>query len=239
MDSNTNEQDLSQAEIQLDEPHFDEATLLSARPVVPLEVVEAKSRSINRLLVGSAILLALLVGVLGATFIYKSRWRAQTTRATATENAPAQSELSVEGGIAGVESQEFEQIVEPEEPRIVVESQGTETAASNQKPNERPVVKNARAKLPPVISRQPSPERQVNRPRDDEADYGALEEDIARQRDLDKEIRRAERREERRAERREERRPRRVEKEAKHQGEDRSTDDLLRIREIFEGRPRP
>jgi hypothetical protein len=239
MDSYTNEQEPSQAEIQLDEPHFDETTLLSARPVVPLEVVEAKSRSINRLLIGSAIVLALLVGVLGATFIYKSRGGTQTTRATASENTPAQSGLVVEAGIVGGESQEIEQIAESEEPTIAAESEETEPAVSNQKPNERPVIKNARATSPPVISRQPRPERQVNRPGDDEADYGTLEEDIVRQRELDKEIRRAERREERRAQRREERRPRRVEKEAKHQGGDSAADDLLRIREIFEGRPRP
>lgn len=243
MDLYTNEQEPSQAEIQLDEPHFDETTLLSARPVVPLEVVEAKSRSINRLLVGSAIVLALLVGVLGATFIYKSRGGTQTTRATASENTPAQSGLAVEAGIVGVESQEIEQIAASEEPTIAAESEEAEPAVSNQKPNERPVIKNARATSPPVISRQPRPERQVNRTGDDETDYGTLEEDIVRQRELDKEIRRAERRaerrEERRAERREERRPRRVEKEAKHQGGDSAADDLLRIREIFEGRPRP
>ncbi len=246
MESNTNEQDPSPAEIELDEPHFDEATLLTARPVVPLEVVEAKSRSLNRVLIGSAIVVALFIGVFAASFIYRSRGVTPKTSAAATEDAPAQSELAVEGGVAAVESPEIEPVAELQEP--VVEPEETEPVASDRKqPNERPAVKNAPANSSPVISRRPPPARQVNRPANDEADYGALEEDIARQRELDKEIRRAERREERRAlrreerrsEMREERRPRRVEKEAKHQGGDRPTDDLSRIREIFEGRPKP
>ena len=56
--------------VGLDEPHFDdEATLLSAQPVVPLAVVKRHSR-INRLLFAAAIFVAMLAGVVSARLIY-------------------------------------------------------------------------------------------------------------------------------------------------------------------------
>lgn len=235
MESNTTEQDLSRAELLLDEPHFDEeATLLSARPVVPLEVVEAKSRSGRRWALAIAVGVALLIGAFGSTVIYRLRGVQQTTSVTGLNDPSSQNQPSIGSGVAAVESHEpVTQIPKPED--------------------EHPVVENTPATQPPLISREPLPRaarKSIKSRTEDEGQDEALEEDIAEQRAFDKEIRRAERREERRAERREERRaergeerrPRRVEKEAKHQSGDqdvRSTDDLLRIREIFEGRPKP
>ena len=58
----------------LTEPHFDEeATMLSARPVVPLEEIRAETNSRRRLAFGLSILVALVIGALGATLIYKHR----------------------------------------------------------------------------------------------------------------------------------------------------------------------
>jgi len=73
MDSNiTNQQDLS-GDLLLSEPHFDEeATLLSARPVVPLEEIQTERRFARRLGFGIAIISALILGALGAKFINRS-----------------------------------------------------------------------------------------------------------------------------------------------------------------------
>ena len=54
-------------------PHFDEeATLLSARPVVPLHQVIAENRSKRRLILVSAIVAAVLVGAIGASILLRS-----------------------------------------------------------------------------------------------------------------------------------------------------------------------
>jgi len=229
---NKTEQDLSGDEILLEEPHFDEeSTILSARPVVPLQVVEAKSRSLRRILIGSALVVALLIGAFAASFVYRLRSGQPASDVVATEDSPAQSQVVLESGVAALEPPDPEPVVEPEEPEP--------TVLDKKQRDEPAVVMNVRAKSSPSISREPAPRvpRTAIRSRRDEP----IEEDLASRRELNQEIRRAERREERRQERREERRARRVE-EANHQGRDRdsrSTDDLSRIREIFEGRPRP
>jgi len=59
-------------DLPLSEPHFDEeATLLSAQPVVALTDIEAKSRTRKRLAFGVAMFFSIIAGALGATFIYK------------------------------------------------------------------------------------------------------------------------------------------------------------------------
>jgi type IV secretory pathway VirB10-like protein len=236
MEVSKTEEDLSRDEILLEEPHFDEeSTILSARPVVPLEVVEAKSRSLRRILIGSAIVVALLIGVFAASFVYKLRNQQQASSATATDDSYPQSQPSLESGIAAIESHD---------PEPVVESQAPEpTALDKKQPDERTVFKNIPATSRPLILREPPPRNARNgmKSRKQEEAQDQPLEYSADQRVLDQELRRAERREERREDRREERRARRVEA-AKHQGTDRdsrATDDLSRIREIFEGRPKP
>ena len=52
-------------------PHFDEeATLQSARPVVPLHEVKAQGRSRRRWLLGGALALAATLGAVTASLIY-------------------------------------------------------------------------------------------------------------------------------------------------------------------------
>jgi hypothetical protein len=73
MDSNIARQQDFSDNLSLTEPHFaEEATLLSARPVVPLEEIKAGQRRGSRLIFGLAIIAALILGALGAKFIYRS-----------------------------------------------------------------------------------------------------------------------------------------------------------------------
>ncbi len=73
MKANINNSDYLDNELSLAEPHFDdEATLLMARPVVPLERVKAAQKRRGRAF-GLAIATSLLVGFLGATAVYRLR----------------------------------------------------------------------------------------------------------------------------------------------------------------------
>src|SRR5882724_7342546 len=87
MESNIKNQRSSGADLHLAEPHFDEeATLLSARPVVPLCEVR-ETRSGRRLALGLAMAISVMAGALGATLIYKQSGQKQATGIveTATE----------------------------------------------------------------------------------------------------------------------------------------------------------
>jgi hypothetical protein len=58
---------------ELDEPHFDdERTLLSAKPVVPLDKVQSESR-MKALILTATITVAVVLGTLGARFVYYRR----------------------------------------------------------------------------------------------------------------------------------------------------------------------
>ncbi|MEP6818534.1 MAG: hypothetical protein ABJA18_03300 [bacterium] len=85
MQSNITDQQYFNDDLPLSEPHFDEeATLLSARPVVPLREIKAEGRSGKRLVFGVAMLGSLTVGVLGATLIYKRQGQEQATAIVST-----------------------------------------------------------------------------------------------------------------------------------------------------------
>jgi hypothetical protein len=72
MDPNITNETYFDDDLPLSEPHFDEeATLLSAQPVVALTDIEAKSRVRKRLAFGVAMFFSIIAGALGATFIYK------------------------------------------------------------------------------------------------------------------------------------------------------------------------
>jgi hypothetical protein len=73
-------------ELDLNEPHFDEeATVLSARPVVPLKEIKTRENSRKRLAFGAAMLFSVMVGALGATLIYRQRGQKQLPVAVETE----------------------------------------------------------------------------------------------------------------------------------------------------------
>ena len=88
----------------LSEPHFDEeATVLSAKPVVPLSQVKANRKNLNGFALAATIVAGLFVGAFGAGFIYSKR------------------QVSVEPQI--------EVAVEPKETEAVAESIDTEEQA--------------------------------------------------------------------------------------------------------------
>jgi hypothetical protein len=103
MDSNIASQQDFNDNLPLAEPHFEEeATLLSARPVVPLEGIEDGRRLGRRLVFGLAIIASLILGALGAKFIYRSGEEAAVVTDAARGGAasidePAQPPSIVEG----------------------------------------------------------------------------------------------------------------------------------------------
>jgi hypothetical protein len=192
----------SEQEMTPAEPHFDEeATLLSAQPVVPLEKIAAERRLRKSLVFGAVILFSLIVGGLGGALIFKQGQKQST--ALLDKAVPGADGVATDEAVAA-----------PAVPETVAEA-GTGTLPDSAGvPAES---KSAPARLPRIES----PRVVTNEKR------------LPSQVD-DWESRRAERIEERRLRRRSERE---AQKEARRH-RDRS-DDVLRIREIFEGSRRP
>ena len=202
-------------ELDLNEPHFDEeATVLSAKPVVPLEEIKTRETSKKRLVLGAAMLFAVLVGAVGGVFVYKQRSENETNATALTANPevegsagavaePATAEHSVaEAGSGAV----------PEvQPREVTKSRPQTTV-----PNSVPVV--------------PAPEKTNKRVKHAERD----DEIIADRDDDERELRRQQRMEARQMRRRGEWVDMREGRRRRN-----NSDDLLRIRDIFEGPRRP
>lgn len=213
----------------LSEPHFDdEATLLSARPVVPLHEVKAAERSRRRLTFGLTLVAAIVVGAFGATLIYRQRGQspAAATVDTAAPNAevlPSHRNAPAAGGgtteaspPASSASANLNDVPKPEPGDI-------EAAAATR--SRKPTISIAQIKGVAHKTAQNTSGVKSTETSRDEADRVENE------------------RAQRRAERLETRRQRR---EARREagGEVRSRrvrqgDDLLRIREIFEGPRRP
>jgi hypothetical protein len=200
MESNITDQQYFAGALPLAEPHFEEeATLLSARPVVPLQVIKAKERSGKLLAFGVAMACSLIVGALGTTLVYKQRGEQQAAAVINTA-APGAGVLAVD---------------EPVPAATTAEIVGG-AAAGTMPPAGAAVVDK---KSVPSVSRNPKSTRvEIKRttpvPQVDE-----------------KEVRRSERIEARRFRRRSER-----EDQEEYRGhKSRRSDDLLRIREIFEG----
>ena len=208
----------------MSQPHFvEERTLLSARPVVPLEQVRTTGRSRRGLLLTGAIALSLLLGACTAlAMVYVQQRRSGQPAAIRSQTDATQQNGS-------------EQVTPPlatVEAAAVVEKGNASTgagalrAASNPRPEQekKAVVANAsnsENKRIATFSRG-----RISR--QNEVPAALADTDETDPRRNDGEVRRDERREARRV-RREEIRQRRVN----------STDDLFRIREIFEGRRRP
>jgi hypothetical protein len=190
----------SDLEMPLSEPHFDEeATLLSAQPVVPLEEIVAEERSGKRLVFGVAVVFSLIVGALGGTLIYKQRGHKQSTAIVDTAVPGA-------AGIAVDESVTVSPVAEE------ASAVGTGTLPES-------------SAVPSPIKSVPSRSFRAGSSR-----IVAKEKKLASVED-ERELRRAERIEARRLRRKSER------EEARRYRD--KTDDVLRIREIFEGSRRP
>jgi cytoskeletal protein RodZ len=215
MESNIKNQQSSGADLNLSEPHFDEeATLLSARPVVPLRDVRPKTRSERRLVLGLAMAISVMAGVLGATLIYKQRGQKQATGTVETATEASEPKAQPLSGAAGAISKSPASTPSVSEDLNAATRREVQSASDITEPS----------KAAPLFS--PGAESgRANGTQQSEADN------------------RQDERAKRRAERMEARRLRRdAEREAKketraHKGQ--SSSDLLRIREIFEGPPRP
>ena len=190
-------------------PHFDEeATLLSARPVVPLHEVKVEARSISRLVLSLAISAAVLIGALGATLMMQ---RVQNYPSAVVEpvsdliQPDNSASASGEAGGSAIDS--------------------NESAASA----DQPIARNVRGARSDAVATKQAP--RIARGAANSARVGGVQNETADPQSDEREMRRAERREGRRF-KREAERGRRSRRE--HTG-----DDLMRIREIFEGTPRP
>ena len=187
-------------EMPLAEPHFDEeATLLSARPVVPLEEIVAVERSGKKLVFGVALVFSVIVGSFGGTLIYKQRGQKQSVSI-------------VDRAVSGVDAIAVDEpLAAPSAAETVAEA-GTGTLPGN-------------SAVPTEIKSVPSRSWRVESSRVEtkEKRLVSVEDERA--------LRRAERIEARRLRRKSER------EEARRYRE--RTDDVLRIREIFEGSRRP
>ena len=204
---------------ELSLPHFDEeATLLSARPVVPLHEVRAVTRSKRRLIFGLTIVAAILLGGIGASLLFTPRNNLTTNITQENSVGPSSPSPQESDGVHGGQFP-VDQAVDSGD------STSSSTEQSDLRPTAAPSSKKSNVNKVqsqtsgPVratrVNSQPDPESSASQ---SEADNLELEERIMR-----------------REERREARRLRRE----RRNGRDRSSDDLMRIREIFEGTPRP
>ncbi len=215
MESNITDQQYLGADLQLSEPHFDdEATVLSARPVVPLHEVRTGAHFSRRLGFGLAILVALLVGAFGARLIYQQR--GQNEEKAIAEPASSISEPAVqEGPVAGASGSAVD--LDESAPSI---AENTNAGTTRQALN-----------VPaPTQAREPAPEVL----RSASAGRGVTRQNEAINQENNREMRWAERMGARRK--------RAAERQAKRDArghENQPSDDLLRIREIFEGSRRP
>ena len=95
-DMNITERRYSDDNLQIGEPHFEEeATLLSAQPVVPLNEIRDDKReagSKKRLAFGLSIVASLVIGALGATLVF--RQRVQRSASEIVDTAIAGSEAT-------------------------------------------------------------------------------------------------------------------------------------------------
>jgi len=193
-------------------PHFDEEeTLQSARPVVPLHEVKGEERSKRRLLLGAALALAGILGAATASVIYRHQEQVENASAVETngESAATDDVNAPSGEVTGASLNSNEAASIPEPEKADASTAKTSTSGRNN-----------------VTVRQTPKAPEV--PRDSErADSSETDRDRAETLSLEeRNMRRDERREERRL-----RRERWVER--------RSRDGMTRIREIFEGSPRP
>ena len=105
MESNNTNEEFFIGASPLAEPHFDEeATLLSARPVVPLHEVEVEVRFRKRVLFGLAMACSLTMGALAATLIYKQRGNGQPTSISTA--VPGAAGIAVDGTVSSPEAAE-------------------------------------------------------------------------------------------------------------------------------------
>jgi hypothetical protein len=194
-------------------PHFDEeATVLSARPVVPLHQVNAETGPRRRVLFGLSILAALLVGAISATLLMQPGQNAQVP--TDAQVSPLGSSTGAAGGSTP----------DPVEAGVPLARQPDQAPQIRAELNARDSSSKNRVTVPIERSSRGS----TTSRRSLEADRDVRDNEGADDFENDERQRRVERRDARREARRQYRRQ-----------QEQRDDGVLRIREIFEGTPRP
>lgn len=198
-----------------EQPHFDdERTLLSARPVVPLEKIEAKARHRRQWFLGGAFAIAMVLGAASALVASYLKLR---------NVPPTAAELSVEPDVepAPVAVAEAAPTETP-----VVESENVDTSEEVETSEEEIATEPATPKKEPAPKRRIVAQHTTEPVEDDDARQPSEEEQLQQIREAvlydqwqERRSRRALRRERRRAERYNHR-------------------DLSNLDEIFEGRRR-
>ena len=202
-------------ELNLNEPHFDEeATVLSAKPVVPLQEIKTRETSKKRLVLGAAMLFAVLVGAVGGVFVYKQRSENETNATALRENPEVEGSAGAVAEPATAEQSLAEAgsgaVPEMEPPRVTKSEPQTTVAKS--------------VNVVPAAEKTNRPVKHADR--DDVI--------IADRDDDERELRRQQRMEARQMRRRGEWVDMREGRRRRN-----NSDDLLRIRDIFEGQRRP
>ena len=216
MESNITDQQFWSPDTPLAEPHFDEeVTLLSARPVVPIEQLNRKPVSTRPWVFGLALAGAILLGV-SATALYYSKFRSTGSQAgpdidkfssgvqgaateAVTRNKPALDATDTTGSAGAVNSS----VVSNTPARA--QAQVPSVSWTSRPPNSSNATSKKSAHLHPTVVIDPGSEPEY---------------EIHERRWAKREAK----------ERKRENRGGRVHK---------SSDELLRIREIFEGPQRP
>ena len=196
------------------EPHFDdERTLLSARPVVPLEKIEAKARHRRQWFLGGAFAIAMMLGA--ASALVASYLRVRNVPQTATE-------LSVVPEVAppvavAASSPTDTPAVENEDTAVVDDQSVDDTTPPPVTPKKESAPKHKAVVVQPIP--EPIEDRDTRNLSEDDQ-LNQIRDTVLNDEWQERRARRAMRRERRRAERYNHR-------------------DLSNLDEIFEGRSRP
>lgn len=217
-------------------PHFDEeATLLSARPVVPLHEVRAETRSKRRLIFASTIVAAVVVGASGASLLFIPGDKQPTSVAEGEQG------LSVNPGSDSTQHNESGSLYDTAGQSPTGQSPAGQAINSGEsadltaltKEQIDPTTTAALTSRKSLVHRGQAPRASsAARPTRANPNTAAQTTLAAQNDDADLEM------DERRL-RREERREARRLRQERRDSRERSSDDLMRIREIFEGVPRP
>jgi hypothetical protein len=215
MESNITDQQVWSPDTPLAEPHFnEEVTLLAARPVVPIEQLNRKPVSTRPWVFGLALAGAILLGV-SATALYYSRFR--TTGLQAVPNIDKFS-----SGVQGAATAS----VSRNEPAINADTTGSTGAGNSSVDSNTPARVKAQAPSVSWTSRPPNPSNAASKK--SAHLHPAVVIDSGSEPEYEIQERRSAKREAKER-KRENRRGR----------DHKSSDELLRIREIFEGPQRP
>jgi len=216
MESNITDQQFWSSESPLAEPHFDEElTLLSARPVVPIERLTRNTVSTSPWVFGFALAGAVLLGM-SATALYYSQFRATGSKAVP----------NIEGEISSGAQGAATEAVAHDEPSIVVTDTTESTAGGSSVDSDTSAGVKAQA---PSVSWTTRP---LNSSNSASKKSPRLRATVVIDQGSELEYETHERLGAKR-EAKERKRANRVGR------DDKSSDQLLRIRDIFEGPQRP